>query len=1352
MRASASLGAAATLLILLAATPAECVSALPGWPQTTGDQVISSPAVADLDGDGDPEIVVGSWDGKVYAWHVNGTAVSGWPQATGDGITSSPVVGDIDRDGQPEVVVGSWDGKVYAWHADGTALPGWPQDAGGAVTSSPALADLGYDGKLEVIVGGGDDKVHVWRADGSVPYGWPQEAYGPIASSPAAAPLDAFGLPAVVVGSGDGRVYAWRSYGLPLSGWPQEVGNAVYNAPALGDLDGDGDMEVVANSNDGAVRAFHADGTTISGWPTYNGGGTDTSAVLGDLDGDGTLEVIAGSESGSVFAWHADGTIVAGWPQSTGSYTGRSPALADLDGDGAPEVIVGSWDKSVYAWNGDGTAVTGWPQATGGLVVGSPAISDLDGDGKLEVVVGATDGKVYAWKADAATDDRNPWPTFRHDLARTGCYIATEVPVADFHSTGGMPWGTVYFTDESSGRPTAWLWDFGDGGVSTQQNPIHVYAMSGLYTVSLTATNVLGSDTLVLADYVLIPLETQPGWPQPGGSDSAPAVGDLDGDGKLEVVSTADQVYVRHFDGTLVTGWPKAVTGLLGDPALADLDDDGALEVIVSGGDGVHVWDGSGVAVSGWPAAVISAISTSPALADIDGDGVLEVVAGAVDGKVYAWHADGTPIADWPKTAGGAISCSPAIDDLDADGDREVVVGAADGKVYAWHAGGAPVSGWPVTIGGEVRGSPALGELDGDGDLEVVAGSTEDGNVYAWHANGTLVAGWPQPTEPSFYTMEPSVYTAPALGDLDGDGDLEVIVSGADTAAYAWHADGTAVAGWPQGASGHGAGSPSLGDVDGDGTLEVILGIAHSGMAGYVWAWNADGSVLPDFPLFVPYYTMSSAALADLEGDGRDEMVIGCEDGNVYAWKLGPQTDDRLPWTMFKHDAARTGRYVPTTVPVASFSAAPTTGTVPLTVRFTDESTGHPTAWAWSFGDGTASTQQNPKHTYTAAGSYTVALTASNAAGSDTETKTNFIVLLPLPPAAAFSGTPTTGAAPLLVHFTDDSTGSPTAWLWEFGDDTTATEPNLDHTYAAPGSYTVSLTVTNAGGSDEITKEDYILVTAVPAPLAAFSGQPTSGAAPLSVAFTDLSTNSPTAWLWAFGDGGASTDQSPTHVYAAPGFYTVSLTVTNAGGSDTEEKPDYITAVFPDVLEDSWAFGEIMACVDADIVQGYSDGRYHPQDPVTRAQMAAYIARALAGGDDAVPEDSNGPAFTDVNEDYWAYDYIEYCAAHGVVQGYSDGTYQPELVVTRDQMAVYIARAIADPVGEEGLAGYVPPAEPTFSDVGTDQWAYRYIEYCHEHGVVQGYSDGTYHPEREVSRDQMAVYIARAFELPVGTP
>ncbi len=164
-------------------------------------------------------------------------------------------------------------------------------------------------------------------------------------------------------------------------------------------------------------------------------------------------------------------------------------------------------------------------------------------------------------------------------------------------------------------------------------------------------------------------------------------------------------------------------------------------------------------------------------------------------------------------------------------------------------------------------------------------------------------------------------------------------------------------------------------------------------------------------------------------------------------------------------------------LPVAAFSAKPTSGKAPLKVQFTDKSTGVPTKWKWSFGDGKYSTAKNPVHTYSKAGKYTVELTASNAAGSNTLKKSGYInIAAPLKaPVAAFLASPRSGKVPLKVQFTDKSTNNPTSWKWSFGDGAYSTAKNPVHKYSKAGKYTVSLTAKNAKGSNTKTISGYIV-------------------------------------------------------------------------------------------------------------------------------------------------------------------------------------------------------------------------------------------------------------------------------------
>ena len=257
---------------------------------------------------------------------------------------------------------------------------------------------------------------------------------------------------------------------------------------------------------------------------------------------------------------------------------------------------------------------------------------------------------------------------------------------------------------------------------------------------------------------------------------------------------------------------------------------------------------------------------------------------------------------------------------------------------------------------------------------------------------------------------------------------------------------------------------------------------------------------------------------------------------------------------------------VPTAMPtehvVAAFTADARSGSKPLQVTFTDLSTGNPSAWLWEFGDGTNSIEKNPTHLYERAGSFDVTLTVSNEISENQITEFKYIIVMGdvPPPAAMFEARPLAGSVPLQVSFTDISIGPPTSWVWEFGDGSISTEKNPTHTYAAPGQYSVTLWIENEGGSNSITREQYISASEKGSGIVAdFVAAPTTGTVPLAVKFRDLSSGSPTMWLWDFGDGQSSMAANPEHIYTAPGMYAVTLTASSKTTSDTREKTAYIT-------------------------------------------------------------------------------------------------------------------------------------------------------------------------------------------------
>ncbi len=245
---------------------------------------------------------------------------------------------------------------------------------------------------------------------------------------------------------------------------------------------------------------------------------------------------------------------------------------------------------------------------------------------------------------------------------------------------------------------------------------------------------------------------------------------------------------------------------------------------------------------------------------------------------------------------------------------------------------------------------------------------------------------------------------------------------------------------------------------------------------------------------------------------------------------------------------------------------------------------------------------------------------------------------------------------------------------------------------------------------------------------------------------------------WAGDSGNAEDVGSHLHFELHLGGYKnpvdpyASLMAAPLFGSDTGGDPgpggqlDPGMPHFSDVGSDDWFFQDLTMVYALGIVKGFSDGGFHPYDQVSRAQFAAFMARAFAP--ELIEAAPSSPTFADVSDSYWGYGEIEAAAAAGLVRGTGDGThFSPEAPMTRAQMAAMLCRALG--LDEQVAAAAATPVTESqvFEDVAQDYWAAPEISAAYVAGLVSGGTDGFYRPEDSTKRAHAAAVIARALRL-----
>ncbi len=806
---------------------------------------------------------------------------------------------------------------------------------------------------------------------------------------------------------------------------------------------------------------------------------------------------------------------------------------------------------------------------------------------------------------------------------------------------------TVTFTDASYDNITSWAWDFGDGSFSTDSNPSHTYTAAGTYVIGLYVQNATGtasnvSGQIVNSSYTLpqvVVSAVQDVSPQFNVELNGNTYGPFGTTAEAfsgETVNVGDALAFTDASTNAPTTWSwnfgDASPLVTTQNATHTFTQAGTYVVYFTAGNvnGPKTSSSFTITVAGSVAPVSAFTATADGVTKDSQDGTSAYVAGdlVLNGTAplqvtFADKSTKSPSAwNWNFTyniGGSNVSTLQNPTYTFPQGQYQIVLSASNAQ-------GSNVSSIWVNVAGPSTpvASFTSTPTSGTAPLAVQFNDTSAGGLAAptswlWNFGDGTQGSTVQNATHTYtvagnYTVTLQTRNGAGVSNL-ATGTVTVSssvapaanfsINGTEAGNYAMNAQ-TVLVGQPINFNDTSSGAPSsFSWVFSDGQpVPATANVTRSfAMPGTFWVYhtvsNAAGSdaklnlftvtLAPPSPAPIASFTKNATG-------GEAPLTVkftNTSTGGVptsFQWLINGQqagTSENLTYTFTTPgtynvaliasnaggSSAANGQAIVVTgvsgKPNADFTKTSSSYAAPSQVQFT-YSGGNATSFAWNFDDGTTSTEMNPLHTFQNAGTYTVRLTVTNAAGVNYTTQD--VTITPLGnPVASFNANTTavndgsaataqvTGQAPLTVVFNDSSSERPNAWYWNLGDGTTATTQNITHTYTTPGKYAVYLVVANSlGASDYIYSPQLINVTA-PAPVTDFSATPSTGAAPLNVQFTDKSGNNPFAWAWNFGDGAISGAQNPSHTYTAAGNYTVTLTTQNNVG--TSQKTQVIQVI-----------------------------------------------------------------------------------------------------------------------------------------------------------------------------------------------
>lgn len=720
--------------------------------------------------------------------------------------------------------------------------------------------------------------------------------------------------------------------------------------------------------------------------------------------------------------------------------------------------------------------------------------------------------------------------------------------------SGIAPLG-VQFTDTSSGSVATWQWNFGDGQVSSSQNPMHTYNSPGVYSVSLTVTGASGSDTETRANYITVYTAINANFVANQVSGVAPLAvtftnqssGDFTnslwnfGDGGTSSLTNPSHTYS--------VGGTYTVSLTASGPGGSDVETKVSYITVYTPVSANFTFNpSSGVA----PLSVNFTNSSSGDFTNLSwnfGDGGSSTVAN----PAHTFATKGTYLVTLTATGpGGTSQHSETI---------TVYEPVAAGFTATPTSGIAPVSvSFTNTSTGDY--SSLLWDF-GDGSTSSEVNPSHEyltGGTYTVSLTASGPGGSDSETRAGLITVYSSVQAEFDGLPTSGIAPLTVNFTNQSSGNYA-------TLNWSFGDGGVSALTNPDHLYSTGGTYTVTLTAAGDGgtdtevKTNYITVYDpvtAGFTASPTSgigPLQVDFANQSTGSYTTIFWDFGDGATSTEENPTHIYSNGGSYTVTLTASGPGGTDTETHAGYITVYQPVqADFLANETTGVVPFEVTFANLSIGDYSNAVWDFGDGNTSTDLNPTHTYNSTGLFTVSLTVTGNGGNDQEVKLEYITVHS-PIVAGFTCLPESGIAPLEIQFTNTSTGDFDGVTWDFGDGSpTSSLANPTHLYTTGGTYSVILTASGPGGEDTYARQ----VTVFDPVQADFSADTTSGFAPLEVSFTNQSSGDFDEVLWDFGDGNSSSIEAPVHVYALPGVYSVSLTISGNGGSDTITLDNYI--------------------------------------------------------------------------------------------------------------------------------------------------------------------------------------------------